>query len=660
MEVHSQRFPFLVLGILTMLAVITSAPADETDLARQRAGFLAAEEALEQNDGARYRQLKNQLKDYPLYPYLEFQELSGKVASLPSDPVNRFLSRYGDTPLANRLRLIWLNELAKRGDWQDYLSFYQPTDNATRQCFYLRALIETGRPEGAWPGVEPVWLSGHSRPDACDPVFDAWRQAGKLTTNLVWQRIDLAMAANRTRLAKYLGRFLPSSEQGWLETWLAIHKQPQKILDLSPFEQPHRYREKILLHGLKRLARSDTDAALSGWDVLSERYSFNTEQRYQADRILALAVIRSDHPQAMQRLDRLTPRSEDSRLLETRIRAALSRQAWESALSWIQALPQDLASEERWRYWQARSLEALGDKKQARTLYQALSKERSYYGFLAADRIGREYRLNHTPLTIPSDRLTTLSSRMGLRRAGELFALGRFSDARREWRMAVADLDRAELQTAAKLAQNWGWHEQAIFTLARTHYWDDLELRFPVEHQQKIDREAARQQLNNAWVYAVVRQESAFASDARSSAGALGLMQLMPYTARYTARQINQRRPALNDLLRPETNIRLGTAYLRHVLGRLNDHPVLATAAYNAGPHRVSQWLPERTLPADIWVETIPFKETRRYTQRVLTYAVIYDQRLGNKVIGLDQRMPPVQPQNTSVAEGLGEENPTL
>lgn len=624
------------------------------DYSKQRSDFLKAEIAFKNKQTGEYSRLKKELKDYPLLPYLEFKELKRRLPVLTDQQAERFLLDHPDTPLADRFRRYWLNELGKRRQWQSYLHFYQPTKNSKRRCLYLQSLLETGRTDEALAQVEPLWLVARSQPKACDPVFASWKAAGRLTSSLIWQRIALTMDARQTSRARYLARMLPATEQIWFKRWMKVHQQPRKITDQDLFSDPHPYREEIILHGLKRLARKSPDAATSAWKLLQERYDFSPEQHYQAERSQALALHRKDHPETLERFATLDPRDDDSYLHEIRIRTALSQRAWKQALSWIEVLPSTLAGSERWQYWHARTLETQGNGDQARILYESLSLNRSYYGFLAADRIEGEYNLQHIPLDIAQDHIEALASRSGMQRVEELLALGRLTNARREWRYAIKDLNNPQLQAAAKLAQGWDWHPQAIFTLARTEYWDDLELRFPVAHRQQVEKAAGRQRLNNAWVYAVIRQESAFASDAVSPAGARGLMQLMPRTARSTARRMKLPAPNKGELLLPETSITLGTSYLSRVLGQLDNNPVLATSAYNAGPHRVRKWLPKQISPADIWVETIPFKETRRYTQRVLTYAVIYDQRLGNKATRLEERMPPILPKNRQTAEAAG------
>ena len=638
----SARLPGALVMLVLLSGMATAQVRETGEIAQQRSEFLAAEEALKRGDQRDYQAALKALGDYPLYPYLEYRELQQKLSSIDAARAQRFLNDHPGTPLADRFQHIWLDELARRGLWQTYIEFYRPTSSPKRRCNYLYALIRTGHAKDAWKEVEALWLSGRSRPDACDPVFDAWRAAGKLDSRLVWQRIELAMDARQTRLARYLGRFLPEQDKDRLQHWLQVDRDPQRILDPADFSEQQSYREQILLHGFKRLARKDADTALAAWNQLERSYPFSQAQRYQAQRALALALISQDHPGTTDQLQRFSPDPGDTRLLETRLRAALSRHDWPLLLTWLEALPENLGSSERWRYWRARALEGVGRTADARGLYQELAGQRSYHGFLAADRVGRAYNLDHTPLSVVEKRLTGMAAEPGIRRARELYYLGRLNDARSEWRFATRDLDPDDLKAAASLAQDWGWLDQAIFTLARTGYWEDLELRFPIAHRSEIDQASGKRELDNAWVFAVLRQESAFAADARSPAGAMGLMQLMPRTARSTARKLKLSPPRHSDLLLPEINIELGTAYLRQVLEQLDGNPVLATAAYNAGPHRVSRWLPDVSAPADLWVETIPFNETRRYTQRVLTYSVIYDQRLGREPRRLQQLMPEV------------------
>jgi len=634
-----------LVWIVTSLLLILS-NADGSDLlSTQRTTFVAAEKALSQGKLSRYRKLRASLKAYPLYPYLEYSELRRRLHKQKKERIQHFLTRYADTPLATRLRNTWLDHLAKRGRWLSYLEFYTPSQSVTRQCHYLRALYKSGKKQEALDQVAALWLYKKSRPKACDPIFKAWQDAGMQTEELTWQRIQLAMEARQTRLAKYLRKSLPANEQRWVDRWLRVHRKPQLILSSKTFSREHPYRNTILLHGIKRLARRDATAALHAWKLLQQRYTFSAEQKPKIKRTLAFALIRDKHPERLAFLAQIVPAADDDSLRERRIRAALDAGNWPMALVWLNALPEPQRTSEGWMYWQARTLDELGRTAEAQQIFSKVARERSYYGFLAADRLDTPYYLANIPLLVDASLQQKMMKQDAIARARELHTLGRLIEARREWALVTKDMNQDELQTAAKLAESWGWHDRAIFSLARTGYWDDLDLRFPLKYKAHIEKQANSNRLDTAWLFAVVRQESAFIPDARSGAGALGLMQLMPRTARQVSRRLHGRslRSLSSLLLEPKLNIQLGSAYLRQVFDRLDQHQVLATAAYNAGPRRVKRWLPERDMPADLWVETVPFKETRTYLQRVLSYTVIYEQQLGHKPKRLAYRMPLVK-----------------
>lgn len=647
----------IVLWLLVLLPILCFA---DTDLDRQRSAFVAAERSLAAGDMEKFQRIKSTLQDYPLLPYLEFQALQKRLASLSSDQVDDFITRYTDSPLAPRMRRLWLKELAQRGKWWTYEVFYRPKLGVTYQCHYLTALLETGKKEKALAETTPIWLHGQSRPKACDRILETWIDAGRLTPALAWKRVELAMQGSRSGLVNYLKRYLDPNQQARLKAWQALQRDPHQITAVAARLPAGNSRRHILLDGFKRLVRRDIDTAITTWQQLQQAIPFSDQERYQGQRALLLGLIREEHPDALAALDTFSPTDKDQRLHESRLRIALKKRAWPTLLKWIADLPDDLRKSDRWRYWQARALAETGNRSEAQTRFIDLAKERSYHGFLAADLLDQPYRYDSTPLELEQATIDRLAQRPALQRARELFQLGRFLDARREWNVGVRNLKQKDLKRVSKLAQSWGWHDRAIFTLARTGYWDDLELRFPLEHQTLVTEKSAETDLDRSWVFAVIRQESAFASDAHSPAGARGLMQLMPSTARFIARKAQLKKPRLAQLMRPEVNISLGTAYLNHVYQQLGEHQVLATAAYNAGPRNVMKWLPEAALPADIWVELIPFNETRRYTERVLSYAAIYDQRLHQPLQRLSDRMSPVGPREKLAAKSVNGRDVTL
>jgi len=639
--VHSR--PLYLVLIVMLLTAAGNGLAARID--EQRATFLQAEQALERGSLKEFERLRKRLRDYPLYPYLEYQELSKRLAKASNTEVDHFLKTYQNTPLADMLRAKWLEQLADQKRWSDYLRFYQPSRNITRRCQQLHALIATGKPGQAMPEVTEIWLHGKSRPSACDPVFDAWTKAGHRTTDLVWQRIEMAMEAGEWRLAEYLGRDLSNADQVWLKRWVRLYRTPERAGETDRYGTKHPYREAMLSHAVRRLARWDGMRALQLWQDIKPRYPFSQAQIQRTEHYIVRNLVRTPDDAAYAFIRGVEVGSEDLKAQEARIRAALLREDWPQVRRWINELPEEERQQEHWTYWQARALAGGGDQASAKAIYVRLARERSYYGFLAADQLGVEYELSHAETPATDALVSQIAAMDGVKRAQELVALRRWTDARREWREATSSMDGFQLKAAAKLAKQRGWHDQAIFTLARTGYWDDLELRFPLEHAELVEQNARQNGIDIAWVFAVMRQESAFMDDARSHAGAMGLMQLMPATARKVARDVLKRKPLRSrELFKPDVNIALGSAYLSQVKGQLGDSAVLATAAYNAGPHRVARWLPERTLPADIWIELVPFSETRGYLQRVLAYTVIYEKRMGKTPTRLKQRLHPVPP----------------
>jgi soluble lytic murein transglycosylase len=619
--------------------------AHAQDLVQQRTAFANAEQALAQGDHAQFAALAASLQDYPLYPYLLFDDLKARLAEATQQEVRQFLQRYHDTPLAWQLRRRWLTQLARQHRWQAFLKDYRPTSNTVLQCQQLQALIRTGKADRALPRVEALWLHGRSQPKQCDPVFDRWLRAGNPSQTLAWKRIDLAMRHGSVQLVRYLRRFLPSTEQRWVNYWLRLHQHPAQTASLAKPGSQHPYLQRMLVHGVRRLAWRDPVAALALWQQLEKQQHFSNAARHRVQLRLAAALLDEPAPAATAFFRHLRPGSGDAKLHELRLRAALARHDWAAYLRWQAEMPPALRDAPRWQYWRARALGRRGQPETAATIYRRLAEERSYHGFLAADRAGLPYAMAQNSAPASAERLAQLAASPALARSHELFVLDRMIDARREWLRGTRQLDRSDLVVAAKLADTWGWHAQAIFTVAQGRHWDDLALRFPLAHRQAVEQQAGRQALDPAWVYAVMRQESAFMSDARSGVGATGLMQLMPATARRVARRLPEPlRVTRKALCQPAFNITLGSAYLREVLDRLYRNRVLATAAYNAGPRKVRQWLPQQPMAADLWVELVPYTETRRYLQRVLTYTAIYQARLGLKPRRLLDQMPTIQP----------------
>jgi soluble lytic murein transglycosylase len=291
-------------------------------------------------------------------------------------------------------------------------------------------------------------------------------------------------------------------------------------------------------------------------------------------------------------------------------------------------------------------MEAEGQLSSSMSLLDQLSQKSSYYGFLAADKLRRDYRIEQENASSESvDEDAFLADNPHMLRARELYFLDRLIDARREWFQALRYLNQDQIKQAATLASKWQWHDSAIRTVAKTEHRSDYLLRFPMPYKQQVLQQAEARKLDPSLIYGVMRRESLFDPLARSSVGALGLMQLMPSTARSVARSLGMKKPRQADILSVENNIRFGTHYLRTVMNRFDNNVALAAAAYNAGPSNVKRWLPrDATMSADLWVETVPYTETRNYVQAVLAYATVFDRSLGKNTL-MSSRMGDIKTQ---------------
>jgi soluble lytic murein transglycosylase len=627
---------------LLLLALAAFPCAGELFGETDRDDFLTAEAALDRGEPQIFEELAQGLADYPLYPYLRYRQLSQSLASATPEDIEVFLTTYPDTWQAGRLRRSWLNRLSKQGQWNEYVRFYAPDDSIIRRCQYLRRLLLSDHRDEALHQAESLWLRGESLPNACDPLLEAWRQAGGLTTELVWRRIVLAMDAGEVRLANYLGKLLPPDERIWWDRWRAVHANPAQILDTHRFTDPHAQRTRILTYGIARLARKAPSRAADVWDTIAARYGFPADRAQEANAAVGFALAKDGDCRGLSYLDRIPAREDNFDLQERRLRSALKLGYWDGIADWIDDMPDGRRKSEHWLYWQGRAEEIRGNSEKAQTLFTTAAGERSLWGFLAAERVELPYKLGGAPTPADPQRVARIERSPAIARIGELTALGRELDVRREWHRLTRDMGSADLMAAAVFAQSRGWPDQAIFTLAKSGYWDDLPLRFPLLYRGIVHDQADATGLDEAWIYALLRQESAFNPTAVSHAGATGLMQLMPATARGVARVLDLPGPARNDLYDPQVNITLGSNYLSQMQRRYAGNPVLAAAAYNAGPGNVDSWLPEQPVNADVWIATIPFRETRGYVRRVLAYRLIYDHRIGNPIKPLHSLMQPI------------------
>ena len=606
-----------------------------------RSAFVRAERSPPRSRKSWHR-LRRDLGAYPLFPYVELARLRARWPRVPRAEVEAFLERHDGEPVTFRLRGQWLRRLAGRREWSKFLEWY-PDDASTEvKCHHARALLATGDESGAWSAAQSLWMSGKSQPKACDPVFSAWFESGRFSPSMAWKRIELAMGRGNVRLARYLDRFIEPGDRSLAAEWRRIHKHPRRVRTARLNGDPSKV-ETILAHGLERLARNDPAASAEALEKVEARFELGAVARARVARRIGLSFASRHDARAIEWLWRVDAAHADLHTFRWRIAAAALHSRWDEVIAGVDSLPDEERGRERWRYWLAHALEAAGRTVEARSEFESLAQERDFYGFLAADRLDKPYRFNHRPLAVATETFERVAAMPSVRRALEFLELDRRVDARREWYALIGNLGEQELKAASWIAGCRNWHGRAILTIARTADMDDLDLRFPVAYRGIVDSASSRRDLSPATVYAFIRQESAFMADARSSAGALGLMQILPRTGRMLMRKAGRKWRGERQLLIPELNVDLGTGYIRSLLSQMGGHFVLASASYNAGPHRVGSWLPEGgDVDAAAWIDNIPFTETRRYVRRLLAYRAIYEHRLGLRQTRLSERMRPV------------------
>ncbi|MCQ4324097.1 lytic murein transglycosylase [Stutzerimonas stutzeri] len=598
-------------------------------LSQQRQYYDEAKQALAKGNSGPYRRYQSALRDYPLEPYLAYEELTARLKTASKQEVEEFLAEHGDLPQINWMKLRWLRLLAERGDWQTFTRYYDPQMNFTElDCLFGQYQLSNGLP-GADAAAERLWLVGKSQHNACDRLFELWDAKGLLTEERRWKRAKLAVESGNYGLASYLVKRLPTLQtQGQL--MLDVAQKPQMLGQPERFASASPAMADVVSIGLRRLARQDPEKALDLLDGYARRFAFSDDEKVAIARQIGLTLAKRFDSRALKVMAEYDPQLRDNTVSEWRARLLLRLGRWDEAHELTRRFPEELANSNRWRYWQARSLQlAKPQNKQAEQLYQPVAQERDFYGFLSADRIQAPYRLNHQPLALEPKVVQKVRNTAGIRRALEFHERGQIVDGRREWYHVSRLFSRDELVAQARLAYDREWYFPAIRSISQAQYWDDLDIRFPMAHRSAMVQAARARDIHPSWAFAVTRQESAFMADARSHVGATGLMQLMPATARDTAKRFGIPLASPQQILNPNTNIQLGTAYLSQIYGQFNGNRVLASAAYNAGPGRVRQWLRNAEhLSFDVWVENIPFDETRQYVQNVLTYSVIYGQKL--------------------------------
>ncbi len=647
----SKRRVFSRLVAAALIALVV-APAATANVETQRDLFTRVYETVERGDWSPVESLstadRELLTRYVLWPDLRATWLRANLKTAPHPEIESFLALYGTLQPARELRYHYALHLARAGDLDGFLTiyetFYQGRGIARLDCLALQAEIDAERHKRVPGRAIDLWLVGTSQVEECDPVFDYLGDNNLLGPVEYAKRFELAIEAREFRLARWLGKSIDQAHVDTAATWLQAQSHPERFLARHDPEFNSEVYRRQLVYAAEGLTYSDPVSADQLWGKLEKRYGFSEEQKLRTRRHIALWMARDNLPDGYRSLSELPTAAQNGEVMRWRARTSLRDGKWQRLLVDIDAMQVDERDSEEWRYWRAVALQRTGKAADARALFELLSKERSYYGFLAADAIGAPYEFDASTFAADDAALAVLASKPGILRARELYLVGLDGRGRSEWDAAVSALDSSEKLQAAILADRWRWHSRAISVASGLGEYDDLSLRYPLPWQEQFESYSNDARIDPTWAYGVARSESLFMRDVRSSAGAIGLMQLMPTTGRLVARKISLPYSGLATLTDPASNIRLGTSYLGQMAERFGGNPVLATAAYNAGPHRVDKWLPDQgTEDARAWIENIPFNETRNYVKRVFAAQTIFEWRMTGQATRLSDKLQVVR-----------------
>ena len=621
-------------AVLALVAGPALAQATDPQLPLVRSALAAAERG--DYDAGQFPTLAA----HPLAGWVEYATLRHDIDTLPPAQAQGFLQRHAADAVGQAFRELWLAATARRQDWTSFLAAWRPAiKSPVLRCAELDARQATGRADPQWiADAQAMWKTGDTLPAECDAPFAVLAAKGGLPPALRWQRIDLALAAANATVVRLAARGLPTADQALANDYAAYLERPDDRAASWPKTERSRLAASA---GLARLARDNPDLAEAQLPAVADALGFTQADRARVLYPIALWTVASYYPESARRLAAVPDSAYDDRLREWRAREALSRSDWPAALAAIRKMPDAQRSDSRWTYFAARLMELTGDKAGAQALYRDAAKKAEFHGFLAADRLDAPYALcPWIPDDGDADR-AAVARDPALVRALDLYAVDRPGWAQREWDDALSRFDDTQRRLAVEVAQQNGWFDRAVTSLGKTPDEQRLyTLRFPLHHDATIRRAAAANQLDPAWIAAEIRAESVFNPNARSAANAMGLMQVLPGTGMATARRLGLPWGGAQSLYDADTNIVLGSAYLRELLDRYGGLPYMAIAGYNAGPTPLARWQSQHAgMDADFWIETITYKETRDYVARVLAFSTIYDWRLNGNALPLSERM---------------------
>ncbi|MDP3204501.1 MAG: transglycosylase SLT domain-containing protein [Hydrogenophaga sp.] len=628
--------------------------------AQSRAGgdasLLEMREAFRRNNTTQLANLLPALRGHALEPLAIYWDMKARLETASAGDIRAAMDRMPGTYWEDRLRNDWLLLLGRARNWADFsteLPRFRMNDDRQVSCYALMIDAASGRmpPEMAAERVRTLWHAQREADDGCATAAQSLLSSGHLKPEAAWQRARLAMDANRPRVASQAVGLIDPDWAAMVDT---VAKDPTKYLDEKITAIRPRTKELVTL-AIIRLASSDPAAAALEMDRTRWKAQLTTEERSWVWGVIGKRSAQKLETQALAYFVNGEDRHMHDDHLEWKARAGMRAGAWGHVRDAIAAMSAPHQNLPDWIYWKARALQALKlpdattANAQARVLLESIASERGFYEQLALEDLGRQITTPAAPAPLSADEITAAQRNPGLRRALIAMRLGLRSEGVREWNYTTSlhdagGLGERDLLAAAALACEAELWDRCINTSLRTPAAQDHAQRFPTPHRSAVVTRSREIGLDPAYVYGLIRQESRFVTDARSGVGASGLMQVMPATARWTARKIGLTdfRPA--QITDRDTNILIGTAYLKLALDDFEGSLPMAAAAYNAGPGRPRNWRNGPALPGEIWAENIPFEETRDYVKRVLANTTSYAALLTGQPQSLRTRLGTVGP----------------
>ena len=638
-------FRNLAVGAACVLAAAGVGAKNSKDSADE--SLLAAYDAYRAGDPIKFAKLTKKLEGHVLEPWLDYWRLSMRLEDIPNKEVREFLATHASLYVSERLRSDWLRVLGKRSEWSEFdrQALRYPREDLEVSCYRWISRLEHGD-DSALAEAVAMWLEPTELPDGCQRLSAILSMRGRLSVTDVWRRVRVLFEHGQITAAKTTLGLLPRHEAPDERQLAEAARQPKRFLERLPKVLESRAAREVAVLGLVRHARNDVAGAAAMLEgALAERLS-DAELKYLWG-VLGYEGAREHHDEALKWFARAGDTPLDDRKLAWTVRAALRDGQWPAVRAAIDRMSVGTAHQPAWLYWYGRALAAHGEEMGSRAYFLRIAGQTDFYGLLAAEELGYTLALPDITHVPTEEEVASAAADPGLKRALELIRLGIRVEGVREWLFTIRSFDDARLLAAAELARRNGVYDRAIHTADRTSRLHNFTLRYPMPYQEVFRGYAATHGVDEAWVLGVARQESRFNTDARSSAGAAGLMQVMPGTARYVAGKIGLRNYRPKTVTDIETNVTLGTGYLRLVMEQLG-HPVLASAAYNAGPSRARRWRDDKPLEGAVYVESIPFPETRDYVKKVMANAVYYSAVLEKKPVPLKARLSVIQPPGAS------------